>query len=240
MSSNFSLPIITKRQQTSLLKSAEQVLINQQKLPTDYGGNILNFISGADDKHIKLKHYPLGDRIDFATGGQYFYHCHRENKISNEHGHFHCYIRTKFIPKYIKPLNLPPIENIKHNNKMTHLLAIGMNRLGQPIRLFTVNRWVTSEQWYSARYASNLTKRFKMNLSDESSWRVVDKWLEGILHLFLPQIVWLQKQRDIKVASYKKDLEFKKIFTNKKIEEISEISINLQDQIQWLIDLDNN
>ncbi len=53
-----------------------------------------------------MNHYPKGDRIDYDTGAQYFYHCHRESEETEEHGHFHCFLRYKHIQN---AANLPPL-----------------------------------------------------------------------------------------------------------------------------------
>jgi hypothetical protein len=232
--SSFVLPVLTPRLKSSLLKRAEQVLINQQQMITDNGENILHYTLNKSKKHTKYKHYPSGDRIDLKTGGQYFYHCHRENEEVEEHGHFHCYLRKKFIPQYIKPANIPQTYK-KEEHAMTHLIAVAMNRIGEPIRLFTPNQWVTSEVWYHSRHAARLTRRFKISMNDDPYWQALDQWIEGILHLFLPQIIWLHKERDRIIKTYTNSDSVGNIYANKNIEEVSEVSINLQEQIEWIL-----
>ena len=184
-----------------------------------------------------MNHYPKGDRIDHGTGAQYFYHCHREDFDSMEHGHFHCFLRYKAIPTRIKPTRLPDWDkNI--DNPMTHLVAIGMNCYGQPVRLFTVNRWITSEIWYDARHVPGFLKRFKMTLDDNPYWQVLDQWVEGILHLFAPQITWLHQQRDLAIEQLKKENPEQNAYENHAIEELSSIPIDLHSQVQWLLDTD--
>ena len=38
----------------------------------------------------------------------------------------------------------------KRGDKISHLVAISMDKWGLPIGLFTTNRWVTAENWYEA------------------------------------------------------------------------------------------
>jgi len=111
---SFTLPPLTSWQKTKLLHYAEQVLSSQQQMQTHTGKNILHYTLLKKRKHIRLQHYPLGDRIDLKTGGQYFYHCHRENFTSSEHGHFHCFLRKTSIQKRIKPTPLPDWEIAGH------------------------------------------------------------------------------------------------------------------------------
>lgn len=232
--SEFILPSISLHQKARLLKHAEQVLINHHGMITKSGRNILHHTLQRKRKHIRLKHYPKGDRIDKQTGGQYFYHCHREDEQSEEHGHFHCFLRQHAIPSSIRPKALADWDKYQ-DNPMTHLVAIAMNRLGQPIRLFTVNRWVTEETWYSARNMSRLLKRFKMTLSDDPHWTVLDQWVENMLHLFSPQITWLYQQRDFNLRTLARQHPDTSVYENTQFEELSSISIDLATQIQWLM-----
>lgn len=230
----FILPSLTPWRKSRLLRYAEQVLITQQQMQTTSGKNIIHYTLKKKRRHIRMNHYPKGDRMDLKTGGQYFYHCHREDEASSEHGHFHCFLRYTHIPKYLKPKPLPDWDkNLK--NPYAHLIAISMNRCGQPIRLFTVNRWVTDETWYDAKHLPTLINRFKMTLTDDPHWQILDQWIEGMLHLFAPQIAWLHHQRDAAMKAYDQKNTDDNPYENNSIEELSEIAIDLKEQVQWII-----
>lgn len=231
--SEFILPTLSKWHQKRYLGYASQVLESQQLMTSAEGKNILHYTLNEHNRHERMSHYPKGDRIDHSTGAQYFYHCHRENFESTEHGHFHCFLRYKHIPKSIKPAPLADWDRYI-NNPMTHLVAIGMNQFGQPIRLFTVNRWVTSEVWYGAEHASRFLKRYKMTL-DDPYWQILDKWVEGILQLFAPQISWLHHERDRKIQQYQEENAVENPYVDYELEELSEVSIDLKQQIEWII-----
>jgi hypothetical protein len=231
---DFNLPLLSPWRKKVMLAHAMQVLESQQQMTSSQGKNILHYTLKRKRRHERMSHYPKGDRIDHTTGAQYFYHCHRENYESNEHGHVHCFLSYKQIPKRIKPADLPDWDKYI-DNPMTHLVAIGMNQFGQPIRLFTVNRWVTSEIWYDAEHVSGFIKRYKMTLSDDPYWQILDKWVEGMLHLFAPQINWLHQERDRKIEAYKKDGQSVYPYNDYNFEDLSEISIDLNQQVQWLI-----
>lgn len=230
--SEFILPPLTKWHQKKFLGYATQVLEAQQKMVDENGGNILLYTLQKNLRHERMSHYPKGDRIDHATGAQYFYHCHREDFESTEHGHFHCFLRYKHIPKHIKPAPLSD-WNRYIDNPMTHLIAIGMNQFGLPIRLFTVNRWVTSEIWYAAKHAPNLINRYIMTLNDDPHWQVLDSWVEGMLHLFMPQITWLHYERDNVMQDYLNYSE--NPYIDYEIEELSAVNIDLKKQIEWVL-----
>jgi hypothetical protein len=228
-SNEFILPILSSWHKKRFLTYAQQVLETQQQM-TDAGKNILYYTLRRKRRHEHMSHYPKGDRIDHQTGAQYFYHCHRENFDSTEHGHFHCFLRYKHIPKHIKPFPLADWDRYI-DNPMTHLIAIAMNQFGQPIRLFTVNRWVTSEIWYDALHLPQFIKRYKMTLSDDPYWLILDKWVEGMLHLFAPQIAWLHHARDKKIKAHGVDNPY----LDHELEELSELPIDMKSQIEWLI-----
>ena len=153
---------------------------------------------------------------------------------SEEHGHFHCFLRYKHIPKRIKPT---PLDDWDKNidNPMTHLVAIAMNRFGHPIRLFTVNRCVSYEVWYDAKHITHFLKCYKMTLSDDPYWQTLDQWVEAMLQLFSPQITWLLHQRDAFIEQQKILKPTDNVYEDHTIEELSEIHIDLKDQVQWLL-----
>lgn len=230
----FNLPTLTPWHKSKMLDCAERVLSTQQHMMTNKGKTILHYTLQKKRRHTRMHHYPKGDRIDHKTGAQYFYHCHRENLDLNEHGHFHCFLRYKQIPKRCKPTPLADWDKYI-DNPMSHLVAIAMDRYGQPIRLFTVNRWVTSEIWYDAEHASSFIKKFKMTLADDPYWQVLDQWVTAMLQLFSPQISWLHQQRDKAVAEHSLQNPGSNVYENANIEELSEIHIDLAKQVQWIL-----
>ena len=230
----FVLPHLSRWRKATMLEYAQQVLSSQQQMTTAKGKTILHHTLKKNRRHISMNHYPKGDRIDRQTGAQYFYHCHREDMELEEHGHFHCFMRYPQIPKRIKPTPLPDWKAYL-KNPMTHIIAISMNRYGQPIRLFTVNRWVTDELWYDAEHAPYFCKRFKMTLNDDPYWQILDQWVEGMIHLFAPQIAWLHQQRDIAIARHQSFHPGNNVFVDHTLEELSDIPIDLKSQVQWLL-----
>lgn len=235
----FQLPQLSQNKRTKLLYHAKRALSAQQQMITTHGENIVHYTLEKKDKHLHMQHYPKGDRIDKKTGAQYFYHCHRENFDQFEHGHFHCFMRYPQIPKRIKPTPLKDWDKYI-DNPMTHLVAISMSQFGDPIRLFTVNRWISSEIWYDSKHIHRNLSLFKMSLMDNPYWQVLDHWIESILNLFSPQIIWLHQQRDQRIeqlqTKWKASNEATSVYEDPNIEELSSIWIDMKTQIQWLLE----
>jgi len=230
----FTFPELSKWRKNVMLGYASQVLEAQQQMTSAKGKNILHHTLKKKRKFIKMDHYPKGDRVDRVTGSQYFYHCHRENFESAEHGHFHCFLRYKQIPKRTKPTDLPD-WNLYFDNPMTHLVAIAMNKFGQPIRLFTVNRWVTSDIWYDPEHTPNFLRRFKMTKDDDPYWQILDKWVEGMMHLFAPQIIWLHHAKQQMMKDHKEINGVENPYLDYDLEDLSEIAIDLKSQVEWIL-----
>lgn len=121
----FRLPALTKYQKTKFLHYAQQVLEAQHHMMKQDVTNIIQYTLEDKNRHQSMAHYPKGDRIDHDTGAQYFYHCHREHFETEEHGHFHCFLRYKAISKRIKPTPLPDWDK-NLDNPMTHIVAIAI------------------------------------------------------------------------------------------------------------------
>jgi hypothetical protein len=69
-----------------------------------------------------------------------------------------------------------------------------MDAYGWPIGLFTTNRWVTNQTWYSAADTIRMLDRFLIDHA-YPSWPV-NRWISAMFRLFRPQIVELLERRD--------------------------------------------
>jgi len=229
---SFILPELSVAKKKKMLQQA-LIVLEAQKSMMHGGKSILNYTLQRKKQHIGQTHYPKGDRIDYVSGAQYFYHCHRENIDTLEHGHFHSFMRYKAIPKRIKPTQLADWDkNI--DSPMAHIAAIGMNQFGQPIRLFTVNRWVSFETWYDAEHVDYFLKKFTLRIEEDPYWESLDRWVAGMHALFAPQISWLHLERDKRIAERKKKYPKVNPYEDERIEELSEISIDLAQQVNWI------
>jgi hypothetical protein len=180
---------------------------------------------GAPDAAIAdWRHYPEGEVYDPATHAQYFFHRHPIASPSGaagpaatgeqEHGHFHLFLRGEGVPAGITPLLLPELAVAKAaptvpperrsaplkrggRDEVCHLVAIAIDRRGEPVRLITTNRWVTGETWYQAADVIRMLDRFR--LAGDGSRGLVNRWLGALVSLFQAEIAALLHERDKRV-----------------------------------------
>jgi uncharacterized protein DUF6969 len=187
-------------------------------------GNILGELApgsgevaeGFADGFEEWRHYPAGEVYDGTTHAQYFYHVHpAARRLPAEHGHFHTFLRAEGMPSGVSPLVLPeaavaaaapppqaaPLPRGRRA-EVGHLVAISLDRQGEPIRLFTTNRWVTGETWYRADDVAAMLDRFMLAEADPPS--LLDRWLVATMRLFRPQIAALLRQRDAAVMAWRR------------------------------------
>jgi hypothetical protein len=175
------------------------------------GSTVIREATGAADI-ADWRHYPAGEAYDPATHAQYFYHRHpAPARLPQagpvEHGHFHLFLRGEGMPAGIAPLVLPelavadaPVPRqsapLKRGGRdeVCHLVAIAVDGRGEPIRLFTTNRWVTGETWYRADDAIAMLGRFRMVSASPAF--LLDRWISALVLLFRPEIAQLLQQRD--------------------------------------------
>jgi hypothetical protein len=166
---------------------------------------------------VDWRHYPEGEVYDPASHAQYFYHRHPEHRHAGpprmppgepvEHGHFHLFLRGEGMPAGVTPLLLPELAvanapmprqsaPLKRGGRdeVCHLAAIAVDRCGEPIRLFTTNRWVTGETWYRADDVVRMLDRFRVRGDRPSA--PLNRWISALVSLFQPEIAALLRRRD--------------------------------------------
>lgn len=196
------------------------------------GDNVVGEILRGAGTFYEWDHYPAGDVYDHETHAQYYYHAHpTDQRFTDEHGHFHTFLRPKGMPAGIKPAPVP--DAAKHddpNDALSHLIAVTMTRAGFPFRLFTVNRWVTGETWYRANDVCRMLDRFKIDHA-RPSWPA-NRWITALLHLFRPQIADLLRARDRTVAAWQRDYPEVDVYEDRNLEVTSYLDISVEDQVR--------
>ncbi len=188
--------------------------------------NIVGQVIANQGTFYEMDHYPDGDVYDDESHGQYYYHSHR----NGEHGHFHTFIRAKGMPKQIKPL--PYDGEGAHplgNDALCHLIAISMSNPGYPISLFTTNKWVTGESWYSAEDTNALLEHFR--IEHVFPCLGVNMWIGAMLKLFTPQIKQLVVERDKSVEEWANKHPDEDVYEDRNLEITSSITIDVAKQI---------
>jgi hypothetical protein len=167
-----------------MLAAGIEVLRIQESLAAKRGNLVAELLRGQGEFY-EQEHYPAGDVFDPESGAQYYYHAHRGD--AREHGHFHVFMRPHHLPERFEPARRAKpgiaVEGAgpRGDAALAHIIAIGMDNYGLPVRLFTVNRWVTDESWFAARD--------------------VNLWLTSLMRLFQPEIAELIRRRDAAVEA---------------------------------------
>lgn len=198
------------------------------------GDNIVGELLKGYDGFFEWDHYPKGDAIDKGTHSQMFYHSHKVGDREAEHGHFHTFLHKKAFPKGVKPKNLPDKDDLQNAHPLTHVIGISMDHYGIPVRLFTVNRWVTGEVWYDSKGVIKALDNFEIDLA-HPSWPV-NIWLSNMVQLFRPQVIELLHERDKTVAAWEKENPDNYVYEDRKLEVTSVLEISIDEQINGALE----
>ena len=138
---------------------------------------VLNVLAGTTpvDKHK----YPPGNHLEFGIGKwRGFYHSHSSpQRPETEHGHFHLFA---------------PIVDASGEAGWTHVAGLSMDTMGQPLRWFAVNRWVTDGAWIEAKVLSEMIRAQRV----VSSQAVLERWLASMVSVFNEDIAAMMVARD--------------------------------------------
>ena len=174
------------------------------------------------------RHYPQGDVYDPETRSQYYFHVHPEQPAeSEEHGHFHTFVR-----RYdgTPADGAEPQGNTDNALAISHLVAIAVDGAGHPLRLFTTNRWVTGETWFPAGEVIASLGSFAIEHA-RPSWPV-NRWISGMVRLFAPQIAALLRERDRAVAEQRAQRPGVDILEDEGLEVLSSLDIWVPEQVR--------
>jgi hypothetical protein len=159
------------------------------------GDNVVGELLRDKGTFYEWNHYPDGDVYDKDSGSQFFYHAHPADLRVGEHGHFHTFMRPAGMPDHVSPAEVTDFEMPDDpTDALSHLIGISMNEAGEPICLFTTNRWVTGEIWYKGEDVIELTGMFEITHA-QPSWPV-NRWLNAMVRLYAFEIAALIKERD--------------------------------------------
>jgi hypothetical protein len=200
----------------------------------------------ADTLASEWRHYPDGEVYDPNSHAQYFYHAHPvSDRPVREHGHFHTFLRADGMSVGAAPLILPEIAvanlpalppqaaPLKHGTReeVSHLVAIAVDFRGEPIRLFTTNRWVTGETWYRADDVIGMLDRFVIFEIKPSE--TLNRWIGAMLRLFRPQIAALLRMRDDNVMAWRRRHRTY-VFEDPALQITSSVDISIETQLAFL------
>lgn len=171
------------------------------------------------DSNIEIqqkKKYPEGLLQCNDTGWRAYYHCH-DNKddishlFETEHGHFHIFVRLTEQPE-----------------SWTHVVALSIDEMGQPLRWFMVNHWVTGETWLDAPLL--LAQLHDIPFMEQNT--LLEQWLLSMLALYKNEIKGLLALRDDALNTELADGNIKQ---DKEYYLLSEQEIKLQNKLQQVL-----
>jgi Domain of unknown function (DUF6969) len=192
------------------------------------------------------QHYPEGEVYDAKTHAQYFFHVHPTNgQQTPERGHFHTFLRAEGMPDGVAPLLLPELAvadlpapppqaaPLKRGarDEVSHLVAIAVDFRGEPIRLFTTNRWVTGETWFRAEDVTRMLDCFAVAEPEPSA--VLNRWIGAMIVLFRPQIAALLQARDEAVMAWRRRRRTH-VLEDPRLEITSSLDIDLDLQLAFV------
>ncbi|RJF81299.1 hypothetical protein D3877_14000 [Azospirillum cavernae] len=202
-----------------------------QRVLAKTGDTVVGELLRGHGTLYEWRHYPPGDVYDAEHHAQYYYHCHPEDeRPKGEHGHFHSFLRPHGMPSGIRPAPLPdyaPPDN--DNDALSHLIGVAMDVAGQPVRLFTTNRWVTGETWYAADDVVAMLDSFIVDHA-RPSWPT-NRWITGLVRLFRPQIIRLLRERDAAIGRWANQHPDAYVYEDRGLEVASQCPISVEEQI---------
>ena len=204
--------------------AAEQVLHCLQQFGQHQSNPVLQVIA-ADLPLTENTRYP-SQLLQFdQIGLRGYYHCHpQQHRFSGEHGHFHLFITTDSV-----------------SEQWSHLVGLCMDSMGQALRWFMVNHWVTGEQWLSA---AQLQQQFQQLLNgsgqniNSTSLSLTEQWLLAMLQLYAENITQLLSTRDERLQTLESEWPASEIKANREIYLLTDSVIDLQAQLENCLQAD--
>ncbi|MEI6559731.1 MAG: hypothetical protein WCO00_15110 [Rhodospirillaceae bacterium] len=200
------------------MAAAGREVRNWERILEKTGDTMVSEVTRAAAKLPEWEHYPPGDVYDRDHHAQYYFHIHpASERPYGEFGHFHTFLRGPGMP------SADTVEAV------CHLIAVGVDRRGCPMRLFTTNRWVTDEIWYDAVEVACMLDGFTIDHA-RPSWPV-NRWITALLRLFRPQIMSLLAERDRAIRAWASDHPGVNVLEDRALEVPSETGISVEGQL---------
>ncbi len=214
------------RETLEVMGESGRMVVECHRVLAKTGDNVVGEVLRDQGTFYEYDHYPKGDVFDPGSNAQFYYHAHR----GDEHGHFHTFLREAGMDGAMLPIEQSDAEFMhERDDTLSHVIAISMESRGQPIGLFTTNRWVTADTWYAAADVKLMLDRFEIDLA-HPSWPV-NTWITAMLRLFRPQILELVDARDRAVAEWREGHPGIDVFEDRDLGITSQCEISIDDQI---------
>lgn len=216
------------RDRLEIMAAAGAEIQEAYRLLRKSDANVVGQVLAHQGTFFEFDHFPKGDVYDSESHSQYYYHAHRGE--TGEHGHFHTFLRVAGMPEGMEPAPYDGEgERPLGDEALTHFVAISMNRPGFPIALFTTNRWVTGETYYTAEDTIAMLDRFEVEQSYPCV--AVNMWITAMMRLFRPQVEALLRERDRKIADWAASHPDTDVFEDRDLEITSALRIDVDHQV---------
>lgn len=210
-----------------LLAAGQQARVAANSLRKG-GLNIVGECLKGQGEFYELSHYPQDDVYDADSKSQYYFHTHRG--LNGEYGHFHTFMRAPGMPASVKPVENTGKEPWPSgDNALSHLVCISMDQSGDPIGLFTTNRWVTGETWYLAEDVVTMIDQFQVDHAFPNL--AVNQWITAVFRLFKSEIVELLLSRDKAISAWEQKHPERDVFEDRALEITSHKTIDIDRKI---------
>jgi len=198
-----------------LVVNAREMLINCLLEMAEAETNPVLEIIDKNKPLEENKKYPAGLLQFNKMGWRAYYHCHPASRSGNhrfkgEHGHFHIFVRTQTEPE-----------------TWSHLVALAIDNMGQPLGWFTVNHWVTGEAWVGA----NRLVKFLTKTPYDRQNSLVESWLLSLLDLSSETVKNVLYERDKIMELKQHEADGENIKQDKNLYLLSETAMNLKELI---------
>lgn len=216
-----SLSALDRAQRARARAAADALIVCLHKF-VGAGQAPLSAAVGQTETPQIWRHYQPAEAmaIDGRPGAlHYYYHAHpTPGAHTAEHGHFHLFAQLGADGEGVA--------------RYTHLIAIGVDARGLPIRLFTTNRWVTDETWLPADRLIGLVEQIahcRVRRSDP-----IDAWLRAQLGVFAPQVIGLLRYRDRRMRARRQDGGRPGLFEDRRMHVVSQCLVSVERQLTAL------
>ena len=159
------------------------------------------------DAHIEQNRKYPEPVLQFADCGlRSYYHCHEmTGKPEHEHGHFHIFIKSD-------------------SDRWSHLAALTMDHFGQPIQWFTVNHWVSGEDWLPA---SGLQQALSELQQSSQLLSLHERWLLAMLLFYQQKITLMLELRDSRLIELSASGDATDVLQDRTIYTLSSCPVNV-------------
>lgn len=190
------------------------------------GSNIvLEVLQGSP--FVELEHYPAGDICDPENGSQYYFHAHPPARPSySDFGHFHLFLRPE------KTGGVEGFSRSRDDKTICHLAGVSVDQRGFPVGLFTTNRWVTDEAFYTAEDTIAMLDRFRIEGPVPAP--AVNLWVSAIPVVYRTDIEALIRERDVVIEAWRKEHPERDVFEDRRLEVVTWKKIDLEARLAEL------